>query len=218
MLFPGPAALPEAATTARSAPPPVPVELLRAPRVPDIVLVPKRRCLAVDGAGSPQGADFQAAVPALFRVAYGLKFARKKAGGADFKVGPLEGHWSADVEPGATGRPPPERWRWRLRIGVPADATKAEIASLKTALLDKKHDGAAELARIFLETVPAQRLGRVLHVGPYADEPQSLAAVDKVLRQAGLAAAPTHIEVYRKDPRRVRPAALETVLLRELAS
>jgi hypothetical protein len=58
----------------------------------------------------------------------------------------------------------------------------------------------------------------VLHVGPYADEPRSLQAVDTVIRQAGLTAAPTHIEVYVKDPRRVRPAALQTVLLRELAS
>lgn len=33
-----------------------------------------------------------------------------------------------------------------------------------------------------------------------------------------LSAASTHVEVYRKDPRRVQPAALEMVLLRELAA
>lgn len=195
----------------------LPVELLRARRKADIIAVPRRRCLAIDGAGSPQGADFQRAVPALFRAAYALKLARKKTGGADFKVGPLEGHWSADVKPGTRGRPAPERWVWRLRVAVPADVSRAELAKLKKVLCEQKRDGAEDLARVYLEAIPAQRLGRILHVGPYADEPQSLNAVDAVLRQAGLTAAPTHIEVYCKDPRRVRPAALETVLLRELA-
>lgn len=203
------------ATTPASA---VPSELLRARRAADIVSVPKRRCLAIDGAGSPQDDAFQKAVPALFRAAYGLKFARKKAGRADFKIGPLEGHWSAAAGSPAKGRPAPEQWRWRLRLAVPADVTAAELAALKKVLAGKDREGAPEVARVFLEAVPAQRLGRILHVGPYADEPRSLAAVDEVVRQAGLRAARTHIEVYRKDPRRVRPAALETVLLRELAS
>jgi hypothetical protein len=196
----------------------VPDELMRAKRAADIVSVPKRRCLAFDGAGSPQGPDFQAAVPALFRVAYALKFARKKTGGSDFKVGPLEGHWAAAGKAPSRGRPPAEQWRWRLRIGVPADVTKTEIAALKKVLADKKREGAADLAGVYLEAVPAQRLGRVLHVGPYADEPRSLATVDAAVRGAGLTAARTHIEVYVKDPRRVRPAALQTVLLRELTS
>jgi hypothetical protein len=102
---------------------PVPRELTTATRAPDIVSVPKRRCLAIDGAGSPQDPRFAASIGALFGVAYTLKFARKKAGKGDFKVGPLEGHWAADVAATATGRPPPEQWRWRLRIGIPDGVT-----------------------------------------------------------------------------------------------
>jgi hypothetical protein len=71
---------------------------------------------------------------------------------------------------------------------------------------------------VFLETVPAQRLGRILHVGPYAEEGASFALISAALAGAGLKPAPTHIEVYRKDPGRTRAAALETVLLRELAA
>jgi hypothetical protein len=38
------------------------------------------------------------------------------------------------------------------------------------------------------------------------------------LERAWLTPAPTHIEVYRNDPRRTRPAGLKTALLRELAA
>ncbi|HZY06901.1 MAG TPA: hypothetical protein VFE69_04115, partial [Ilumatobacteraceae bacterium] len=78
--------------------------------------------------------------------------------------------------------------------------------------------GSAVVPHVFLETIPNQRLGRVLHVGPYADEGTSFALISAALDRAGLTPAPTHIEVYRTDPRRTRPAALETVLLRELAA
>jgi hypothetical protein len=197
-----------------------PAALVTAGRSADVVSVPRRCCLAIDGAGSPQTPVFQQAVAALFGVAQALKFARKKDGRPDFRVGPLEGHWSADANGGVTGRPPPERWRWRLRIGIPADVTKALVEILKTDVTDKmrrKGEPSVAVAGVFLETVPAQRLGRILHVGSYADEPESLASIDHALERKGLIAAPTHIEVYRKDPRRARAAAPETVLLRELA-
>jgi len=44
----------------------------------------------------------------------------------------------------------------------------------------------------------------------------SFELIAPVLDRAGLAAAPTHIEVYLNDPSRTRPEGLRTVLLREL--
>lgn len=198
----------------------VPRELVTATRTPDIVALPRRRCLAIDGAGSPKDAAFAQAVGALYAVSYTLKFTRKKAGETDFKVGPLEGHWSADVRSGSTGRPPPDSWRWRLRIGVPTGVTRNDVERVKQAVVTKKggkHQGSAVVPRVFLESIPAQRAGRVLHIGPYGDEPASFDLIAPVLDQAGLSAAPTHIEVYLNDPGRTRPDALRTVLLRELS-
>jgi hypothetical protein len=200
---------------------PVPRELVTATRAADIVSVPKRRCLAIDGAGSPQDPSFRASIEALYGVAYTLKFARKKSGKGDFKVGPLEGHWAADAAATATGRPAPEHWRWRLRIGVPDTVTRDDLERLKDEVASKKGGklhGSAVVPHVFLESVPAQRLGRILHVGPYSEEAASFALISTALDRAGLKPAPTHIEVYRKDPGRTRPAALETVLLRELAA
>jgi hypothetical protein len=197
----------------------VPRELVGAKRTPDVVSVPRRRCLAVDGEGSPRDAAFAQAIGALYAVSYTLKFARKKAGLTDFKVGPLEGRWSADVPPGTMVKPPADRWRWRLRIGVPSEVTKADLERVKHDVVTKKgkQQGSPVVPRIFLESIPAQRAGRILHVGPYRAEQASFELIAPVLDRAGLAAAPTHIEVYLNDPGRTRPAALRTVLLRELA-
>lgn len=198
---------------------PVPRELVSATRTADVVAVPKRRCLAIDGAGSPQEPAFAEAVEALFGVGYALKLARKRAGKRDFKVGPLEGHWSAD-EAAPTEKPAPEHWRWRLRIGIPDDVTKDELDRIKHEVVAKrggKLQGSAVVPHLFIESIHAQRVGRILHVGPFAEEDASFALIAGVLDRAGLKPAPTHIEVYRNDPRRTRPAGLETVLLRELA-
>ncbi len=200
---------------------PTPREIASATEKPDIVQLPKRRCLAIDGGGSPGDEGFERAIAAIYGTAYALKFARKKAGRHDFKVGPLEGHWAADVPPGTTGRPPASTWRWRLRIGVPDDVTHDELERIKREVVTKKGGklaGSATVGHVFVEAVPGERVGRVLHVGPYTDEPASFARISAVLAEAGLKPAPTHIEVYLNDPRRARPAALRTVLLRQLSA
>ena len=198
----------------------VPRELVSAKRTADVVSVPKRRCLAIDGEGSPKDAGFAQAIGALYAVSYTLKFARKKAGKVDFKVGPLEGRWSADVPAGTTRRPSPDKWRWRLRIGVPSDVKRQDVERVKRDVVTKKggkQEGSPVVPRIFLEALPVQRVGRVLHIGPYNQEEASFDLIASALGRAGLGAAPTHIEVYLNDPGRTRPAGLRTVLLRELA-
>lgn len=200
---------------------PTPREVASATAEPDIVRLPKRRCVAIDGSGSPGDAAFEQAVGALYGTAYALKFARKKAGQHEFKIGPLEGRWAADVPPNFRGKPPATTWRWRLRIGVPPDVTRDELERIKEQVVTKKRGklaGSATVPHVFVEALPAERVGRVLHIGPYADEPASFARIAGALERAGLKPAPTHIEVYLNDPRRVRPQALRTVLLRQLAA
>ena len=97
--------------------------------------------------------------------------------------------------------------------------TKDELEQVKRDVFTKKRgklEGSPLVHQVFLESVPSQRVGRILHVGPYSEEKASFALISSVLDQAGLEAAPTHIEVYLNDPSRTRPDALETVLLREL--
>ena len=192
---------------------PVPPALLDATVDPEVVEVPARTV-----AGPPDSAAFGLTLGALYGAAYGLKFARKRTG-STFRIGPLEGRWWAEGAP-AVGRAPPEAWKWRLRLGVPADVSEGELADVIRAATTRKGgklEGSAEAVRVRLERIAPAKLGRILHHGPYADEPRSFASLDAEVDVAGLRPARSHLEVYLSDPRRTAPERLRTVLLRELA-
>jgi len=205
------------AASATAPPLPMPAVLVVATEEPDVVEVPARTVVAIDGAGPPDGEAFGRSLGALYGAAYGLKFSRKGRG-ATFKVGPLEGRWWA--EGAAEGpRAPRETWRWRLRMAVPDDVSEAELDGVIGAAISRKGgklEGSEAARRVFVERVPRATLGRILHVGPYADEPRSFARVDAALAAAGRRPSLTHLEVYLSDPRRTAPARLRTVLLREI--
>ncbi len=201
---------------------PMPPALLDATPEPDLVELPARTAVAIDGAGPPDGPSFQRSIGALYGAAYGLKFARKKGGRGEFRIGPLEGRWWAEGVPETLDAPPPrDAWRWRLRIAVPDGVRDAELDEVVRAAVSRKGgklEGSEEARRVFLETIPAATLGRVLHVGPYPDEARSFARLDAAVRTAGREPARAHLEIYLSDPRRTAPAKLRTALLRELRS
>jgi hypothetical protein len=196
---------------------PMPAVILDARPAAEVVKIPRRHALSIDGAGGPERPEFQRAIQALYGVAYTLKFARKAAH-KDFPIGPLEGRWwGVSTEPPGPELPR-DHWRWRLRIAVPPDVTRAELAAAIVQATTKKRGKLehSELAtHVTLEKIPSQRVGRALHVGPYADEPHTFRAIEKVLSDAGIPSARSHVEVYLNNPGRTKPARLKTVLLRE---
>jgi hypothetical protein len=133
----------------------------------------------------------------------------------------LEGRWWAEGAPEGILLAPRDTWRWRLRIAVPDDVVEADVAAVVRAAVAKKGgklEGSEEARRVALERVPATRAGRVLHVGPYATEPESFARMGEALTAAGLRRARPHVEIYLSDPRRSKAEALKTVLLGEVES
>jgi hypothetical protein len=187
---------------------------------PDVVAVPARTVLALDGQGAPEGETFQNGVAAVYGVAYTLKFARKKARRGEFKVGPLEARWWTDKPGRDVWGTPRQEWRWQLRIALPRDVRAAELSRTIEEATHKKGgklEGNPEAARLVLAQLPAARFGKVLHVGPYATEGASFARIAEAVKDAGLAARHAHVEVYLSDPRRTKAEKLKTVLLVELA-
>ncbi|HYG59841.1 MAG TPA: helix-turn-helix transcriptional regulator, partial [Symbiobacteriaceae bacterium] len=92
-------------------------KLYTAPRHPEVVEIPEGWFLTVTGEGDPDGEACQAAIGALYAVAYTLKF-KLKPRGQDFKVGVMEGQWwSAD--PVNWDSTPRDRWQWKLMIRMP---------------------------------------------------------------------------------------------------
>lgn len=197
-----------------------PTELIKAKQKPDLVKVPARTVLALDGEGGPEELGFASAIGALYGVSYALKFSRKKAGQPDFKVGVLEGEWRAKAEDRPILEVPARSdWRWRVQMAVPPDLTKKELKAVVDAVTTKrggKLESSDEAKRIQILKVKGARFARILHVGPYADEPDSFDKIDELLTYEGLSREPWHVEVYLSDPSRTAPEKLKTGLLTKL--
>lgn len=198
-----------------------PSELTKGTSKPDVVEMPARTFLALSGAGGPDNPEFTAAIGALYGIAYAVKFARKNAGG-DFKVGPLVGVWSAkgiDVTAGEV--PSRQAWRWTVQLDVPSDVTAAQIEQVVAMAVSKKGgrlEGSPHAQQVILMSEPSCRFARILHVGPYTDEPRSFAAIQSMLDSQGLTREPWHAEVYLSDPGRTAQDKLKTVLLAPLTT
>jgi hypothetical protein len=198
----------------------MPPVLYGATTTPQAVMVPVRTVLALDGKGAPEGPAFQHSVGAIYGIAYTLKFARKRGGRKDFKIGPLEARWWTDEPARRFMDTPRDSWRWQLRIALPKDATHAEVSRAVADATHKKGgklEGSPEAQQVALAVLPAARCGRVLHVGPYAREGESFAKIVEVVQDAGLVPRNSHLEVYLNDPRRTKPDKLKTELLLELS-
>ncbi|HSP75773.1 MAG TPA: GyrI-like domain-containing protein [Cryobacterium sp.] len=183
----------------------------------ELIEVPAQRFIALDGAGDPNTAPAYAeAVGALYAVAYGVKFAAKRALGRELVIAPLEGLWYSDDASVFTAGAKAE-WKWTLLMSQPDWVTDAFIAEVIAAALAKKKLPA--LARVRVETLEEGLSAQLLHVGPYDDEAPALARLHgEFLASNGLRENGRHHEVYLGDPRRAAPEKLKTVLRQPVAT
>ena len=178
---------------------------LAARAAPALVDVPPGTFLTVEGRGDPASDAFRRAIGAMYGVAWTVKMSGKPRG-RDFKVGALEGLWWG----GAPGDAPAKRrrWRWKLLMRVPDFVRSADVRRAAAALAARGRDGSG----VAVERYAEGRAAQVLHVGPYADEPATLARLEAFVREAGLALDGAHHEIYLSDPTRTAPARLRTIL------
>lgn len=177
-------------------------------KVPTEVRVGPARYLTVAGTGGPQSPEFQRKLGALYGCAYTIKFTQKKTSGRDFKVGVLEGLWWFGDGGTVGAAAPGNDWRWKLLIRVPEFVTARDLRAALDTLKEKR--GTTE--KVDLETIREGRSIQMLHVGPYADEPRTVAAMDELVRAKRLHYRGAHHEIYLSDPRRVPPERLRTIL------
>ncbi len=180
---------------------------LAATREPALVDVPAGRFLACEGTGDPSGDAFHAAIGAIYGVARTVKMTGKKEDPRrDFKVSALEGLWWGGAPTDSAARR--RRWRWKLLLRVPDLVGAADVRRARAALAAKGRSAGA----VALERFAEGRAVQVLHVGPYADEPATLARLEAFAREQGLAFDGPHHEIYLSDPTRTAPARLRTIL------
>lgn len=185
----------------------------RAPRGTfEVVDLPARNYLMVDGAGDPNTApEYAAALEALYPVAYTVKFASKRQLGRDYVVPPLEGLWWADDMEAFTGSRDAAQWRWTMMILVPDWVEAAMVAEAVAAVAAEEPP--ARLADVRFAPLAEGRCVQTLHLGPYAEEGPILARMHhEFIPQQGLRMTGRHHEIYLSDPRRTAPDKLRTIL------
>ena len=188
------------------------------PAKPVIVTVPKANYIAVRGKGDPndEGGAYQQAIGLLYAVAYTLKMSYKTdhriEGFYDYVVPPLEGFWWQE---GIDGIEYSDKsiFCWISVIRLPDFITQADIDwAVETASKKKKID----CSRTEFLTIDEGLCVQIMHIGPYDNEPASVALMDRFLDENGyendFSASRLHHEIYLSDARRVAPENWKTVI------
>ena len=193
-------------------------EFYMPPNKPQIVDVPKANYIAVRGKGDPneEGGAYQKAVGVLYSVAYTLKMSYKSEykieGFFEYVVPPLEGFWCQE---GVVGVDYSDKstFNWISVIRLPDFITEDNFNwAVETASKKKKTDcSSAE----FL-TVHEGLCVQMMHIGPYDDEPATVAAMSTFLKENGyiidINENRKHHEIYLSDPRKIAPEKMKTVI------
>lgn len=176
---------------------------------PRLVTIAPARYLAIAGQGAPGGQAFSRAIPALYSVAYTIKMA-DKAQDRDFKIGALEGLWWTPSGTFDYREVPAAHWLWKLMLRVPDFVTGSELHFAKETLRKKRKLGAAD--QVDLEIIEEGLCVQAMHVGSYADEPRTLAAMESMMAARGLHHKGPHHEIYLSNPMRVPVERIKTIL------
>ena len=188
------------------------------PAKPVIVIAPKANYIAVRGKGDPndESGAYQQAIGVLYAVAYTLKMSYKTdhriEGFYDYVVPPLEGFWWQEGIEGIDYRDK-STFCWISVIRLPDFITQADFDwAVENASKKKMIDcSSAE----FL-TIDEGLCVQIMHVGPYDNEPASVALMDKFLAENGyendITATRLHHEIYLSDARKVAPEKWKTVI------
>ena len=185
---------------------------------PEIVNVPKVNYIAVRGTGDPneEGGAYQQAISILYAVAYTLKMSyktdHKMEGFFEYVVPPLEGFWWQDGVDGA-GYSDKSSFHWISVIRLPDFVEEIDFEWAKeTAAKKKKLDCSS--AEFF--TVDEGLCVQIMHIGPFDDEPATVALMDAYLDENGYVNDITdkrlHHEIYLSDANKVAPEKRKTVI------
>lgn len=177
-----------------------------------IVRVPKMHYLMIDGHGDPNTSkDFQAAIKALYPIAYKLKFASEQDLGKDYVVMPLEGLWWSENMASFTSARDKSQWDFTLMIMQPDWITKDMFQAALQKVAEK--DPPENLANVRFEALDEGLSVQTLHVGSFDSESEVLEKMhNEFIPQHGLKMTKKHHEIYFSDFRKVAPDKLRTIL------
>ncbi len=185
---------------------------------PEIVNVPKANYIAVRGKGNPNTphGEYQQAIGVLYAVAYTLKMSYKTdykiEGFFEYVVPPLEGFWWQDNVDGVDyGNK--DTFNWISVIRLPDFVTEKDFEwAVETATQKKKLD----CSKAEFLTIDEGLCVQIMHIGPFDNEPESVAIMDAFLEENGyendINEKRLHHEIYMSDARKAAPEKWKTVI------
>lgn len=193
-------------------------EFYLAKNKPQIVLVPPINYVAVRGTGDPneEGGAYKTAIAVLYAVSYTIKMSKlgdhRIDGYYDFVVPPLEGFWWQDGVQGVdyTNK---ASFHWISVIRLPDFVTQEDFEwAVAEATRKKKLD--CSIAEFM--TIDEGKCVQIMHIGPYDDEPATVAVMDQYLGANGyendFSLTRMHHEIYLSDARKIAPEKWKTVI------
>lgn len=185
---------------------------------PEIVTVPPMNYIAVRGKGDPniEDGEYQAAMGMLYGVAFTIKMSKKGnhciEGYFDYVVPPLEGFWWQEGIDGVDFAHKDE-FNWISVIRLPDFVTKEDFHwAVEEAAKKKKRD----FSKAEFLTVDEGLCVQMMHIGPFDDEPRSVALMDRYIAENGyendFSLTRLHHEIYLSDARKVPREKLRTVI------
>lgn len=185
---------------------------------PEILTIPPMNFIAVRGQGDPnvEGGAYKTAIGLLYGIAFTIKMSKlgdhRMDGYFDFVVPPLEGLWWQEGQTGIDYAHK-EAFQWISLIRLPDFVTRAEFDWAVTEATAKKK---TDFSKVEYLTYDEGLCVQCMHLGPYDDEPATLAAMDAYAAAQGytpdFTAARYHHELYLSDARKCKPENLKTVL------
>lgn len=188
------------------------------PRAPGIVTVPAMNFLAVRGQGDPneEGGTYKQALELLYAVAYTIKMSKlgkhKLEGYFDYVVPPLKGLWWQEGIHGVDYARKKD-FQWISLLRLPEFVTKEVFAWAIRETTEKKQQ---DFSPVELFSWEEGLCVQCMHIGPYDDEPATVAAMEEYATAHGYEAdfgeCRFHHEIYLSDVRRCKPERLKTVI------
>ena len=185
---------------------------------PGIITIPSMNFIAVRGEGDPNPEDstYKHSIGILYGIAFTLKMSkmgsRQIEGYFDYVVPPLEGFWRQEGIEGIDYTRK-ETFRWISVIRLPDFVTKDDFSwAVEEASRKKK----ADFSMAEFLTIEEGLCVQCMHIGPYDEEPATIALMDEHARQQGyvpdFSENRLHHEIYLSDPRKTAPEKQKTVI------
>ena len=185
---------------------------------PGIVTIPPMNFIAVRGTGDPnvEGGAYKQSIGLLYGIAFTIKMSkrgnRQIEGYFDYVVPPLEGLWQqSGTESIDYSRK--EDFQWISMIRLPEFVTKKDFEWAVSEAAAKKN---TDYSKVEFFTYDEGLCVQCMHIGPYDDEPATIASMDAFAREQGYALdmneTRRHHEIYLSDARRCKPENLKTVI------